>query len=70
MLFRSILIDEGIVCDDVSRARLLIAIGHESGFISDTKRDVLEREMASIDANLAAESERATEADKSEAEKN
>lgn len=65
-----ILIDEGIICDDVSRARLLIAIGHESGFISDTKRDVLEREMKAIDDNLTAESERAVEVDKSEAEKN
>ena len=63
------LIDEGIVCDDVSRVRLMIGIGKASGFISEAKGAALEREMQAIEDNLTKEPEEA-EADKPEAEKN
>lgn len=61
------LIDEGIVCDDVSRVRLMIGIGKASGFISDAKATALEREMQAIEDNLTKEPEAVeTEADNSE----
>ena len=63
------LIDEGIICDDVSRVRLMIGIGKASGFISDAKATALEREMQAIEDNLTKEPEE-TEADKPDAEKN
>ena len=63
------LIDEGVICDDVSRVRLMIGIGKASGFISDAKATALEREMQAIEDNLTKEPEE-TEADKPEAEKN
>ena len=63
------LIDEGVICDDVSRVRLMIEIGKASGFISDAKATALEREMQAIEDNLTKEPEEA-EADKTETEKN
>ena len=63
------LIDEGIVCDDVSRVRLMIGIGKASGFISEAKAVALEREMQAIEDNLTNEPVEA-EADKTETEKN
>ena len=63
------LIDEGIVCDDVSRVRLMIGIGKASGFISDAKATALEREMQAIEDNLTNEPVEA-ESDKTETEKN
>ena len=59
------LIDEGIVCDDVSRVRLMIGIGKASGFISEAKGAALEREMQAIEDNLTKEPEE-VEADNSE----
>lgn len=63
------LIDEGIVCDDVSRVRLMIGIGKASGFISEAKAVALEREMQAIEDNLTNEPAE-VEADKTETEKN
>lgn len=59
------LIDEGVICDDVSRVRLMIEIGKASGFISDAKATALEREMQAIEDNLTKEPDEA-EADNSE----
>lgn len=64
------LIDEGIVCDDVSRVRLMIEIGKASGFISDAKATALEREMQAIEDNLTKPEAVEVEADKLDAEKN
>ena len=60
-----VLIDEGVICDDVSRVRLMIGIGKASGFISDAKATALEREMQAIEDNLTKEPDEA-EADNSE----